>query len=219
MHTSPSRKERAMAAYPEFNFENAAANAEKALCTPLGFASPLWWTYSAMAGAGVAYWWMNQLMKPINLEAMTEMMGKYPLAPVPERWFGEAPAVAAEMATASMAKAEQRVADILEAAVPEPGPLAAALEPEVEAVEAMAYTAPKIVEATADDLTKLSGIGPTLASKLSDLGVRTFADIASWTQDDLDHYDKQLKLLGRAARDKWVDQAKQFKEAGDATAH
>ena len=103
--------------------------------------------------------------------------------------------------------------------IPEPAMLAAALEPEIEGVQALEDAIPKIVEASADDLTKLSGIGPTLASKLSDLGVKTYADIASWTNDDIEKYDKTLKLLGRATRDDWIGQAKQFAEAAGATAH
>lgn len=211
-----------MALFSEIDFDKAAADAQKAMHLPLGFMSPLWLAYSSMAGAGVAYWWMSQFAKPVNLEAMKEAWGKYSLVPLPEATLGEMPAVVSELASKELAAVETAVDAMtakIEPLIPEPAILAAALEPEIDGVQAMADAAPKIVEGGVDDLTKLSGIGPTLASKLSDLGVRTFADIASWTQDDIEKYDRTLKLLGRATRDDWIGQAKQFAEAAGATAH
>ena len=141
---------------------------------------------------------------------------------MPEATLGETPAVVTELETREIAAFERTidaVASAMAPSIPEPAMLAAALEPEIEGVQALEDAIPKIVEASADDLTKLSGIGPTLASKLSDLGVKTYADIASWTNDDIEKYDKTLKLLGRATRDDWIGQAKQFAEAAGATAH
>jgi predicted flap endonuclease-1-like 5' DNA nuclease len=209
-------KERPMALFPEIDVEKATASAQKAMQIPLGMASPLWLAYSGMASAGVAYWWMSQFTKPVNVEAMSAMFKKYSLVPMPEMAAVEAPALVVEMATEEMAAVADAVADVLDVAVPEPALLAAALEPEIEAAEVVEMVAPKTVEAAADDLTRLTGIGPTLASKLSDLGVKTYADIASWTSDDIEKVDKSLKLLGRATRDNWIGQAKQFAEA---TAH
>jgi predicted flap endonuclease-1-like 5' DNA nuclease len=206
-----------MASFSEIDFDKATADAQKAMHLPLGFMSPLWLAYSSMAGAGVAFWWMSQFAKPVNLEAMKDSWGKYSLVPMPEATLGEAPAVAKELVTQQMAavdRAFDAVTSAMEPLIPEPAILAAAFEPEIEAAQVVMDTVPKVVEASADDLTKLSGIGPTLASKLSDLGVKTYADIASWTDGDIEKYDKTLKLLGRATRDKWIDQAKQFAEAG-----
>ena len=211
-----------MALFPEIDFDKASADAQKAICLPLGFMSPLWLTYSGVAGAGVAFWWMSQFTKPVNLEAMKESWSKYALIPMPEATLGETPAVVTELETREIAAFERTidaVASAMAPSIPEPAMLAAALEPEIEGVQALEDAIPKIVEASADDLTKLSGIGPTLASKLSDLGVKTYADIASWTNDDIEKYDKTLKLLGRATRDDWIGQAKQFAEAAGATAH
>jgi predicted flap endonuclease-1-like 5' DNA nuclease len=205
-----------MALFPEIDVEKATANAAKAMQVPLGLTSPLWLAYSGVASAGVAYWWMSQWTKPINLEAMSAMMQKYSLVPTPEMAAVKAPSLVAEVAAAEMQAIADAVSHVLDEAIPEPAILAAALEPEIEGVEAVEDAAPKIVAAGADDLTRLSGIGPTLASKLSDLGVKTYADIASWTESDIDKFDKSLKLLGRATRDDWIGQAKQFAEA---TAH
>jgi predicted flap endonuclease-1-like 5' DNA nuclease len=143
-------------------------------------------------------------------------MKKYSLVPMPEMAAVKAPAMLAEVMAAETKAMADAVAEVLDEAVPEPALMAAALEPDIEAVEIVEDVAPKIAEAAADDLTRLSGIGPTLASKLSDLGVKTYADIASWTDDDIEKVDRTLKLLGRATRDNWIGQAKQFAEA---TAH
>jgi predicted flap endonuclease-1-like 5' DNA nuclease len=204
-----------MAQLPQVDFEKATADTQKAMHAPLGFMSPLWLAYSSMAGAGVAYWWMSQFTKPVHLEALQDMMSKYSLVPMPEMTMGESPMVVAEMAAEGMAAVEKA----MEPLIPEPALLAAALEPEIEGAQVVADTLSKTVEAASDDLTRLSGIGPTLASKLSDLGVKSYADIASWTEDDIEKYDKTLKLLGRATRNDWIGQAKQFAEAAESTAH
>jgi predicted flap endonuclease-1-like 5' DNA nuclease len=209
-------KERPMALFPEIDVEKATADATKAMQLPLGLASPLWLAYSGVATAGVAYWWMSQFTKPVNLEAMSAMFKKYSLVPMPEMAGLEAPALVAAMVKEEMTAVSDSVAEVLDEAVPEPALLAAALEPEIEAFQVLEEVAPKIAAATVDDLTRLTGIGPTLASKLSDLGIKTYADIASLTEADVEKVDKTLKLLGRATRDNWIGQAKQFAEA---TAH
>lgn len=62
----------------------------------------------------------------------------------------------------------------------------------------------------ADDLTKIKGIGKVLNRKLNDLGVTTFAQIAAFTQEDIDRINEVLDFPGRIEREKWVDQAKDF---------
>ena len=37
---------------------------------PFGVASPLWGFYASAALSGVAYWWMTQWTRPVNLEAL-----------------------------------------------------------------------------------------------------------------------------------------------------
>lgn len=60
----------------------------------------------------------------------------------------------------------------------------------------------------ADDLKMISGIGPKLQQVLNDRGIRTFLDIASWTDTDVVRLDDELGFSGRIARDDWVGQAK-----------
>lgn len=65
-------------------------------------------------------------------------------------------------------------------------------------------------ESGADDLTRISGVGPVLVQKLNDAGVTSFAQIAAFTADDIERIDAQLNFKGRIERDDWIGQAKQF---------
>jgi len=70
--------------------------------------------------------------------------------------------------------------------------------------------------AGADDLRRIKGVGPKLAALLQSLGVTSYAQIAAWTEADIDRIDAQLgTFAGRIRRDSWVEQA-QFLAAGDA---
>ena len=62
--------------------------------------------------------------------------------------------------------------------------------------------------APGDKLTQIKGIGPVLEKKLRDLGITQFAQIAAWTQDDIDRVSVHLKFKGRIEREAWVQQAK-----------
>lgn len=63
--------------------------------------------------------------------------------------------------------------------------------------------------ASADDLTRIKGLGPKLATTLGDLGVTRFSQIAAWSDADIDRIDSQLgRFEGRIRRDAWVEQAK-----------
>lgn len=69
--------------------------------------------------------------------------------------------------------------------------------------------APKAA-AGADDLKKLSGVGPALEKKLHENGVTSFAQIAAWGAEDIADMDEKLSFKGRIERDGWVEQAKAF---------
>jgi NADH-quinone oxidoreductase subunit E len=66
----------------------------------------------------------------------------------------------------------------------------------------------RVVETQADDLKRISGIGPKLEQVLNGMGVRRYADVASWSDKDAQRFDDQLGFGGRIARDGWVEQAK-----------
>ncbi|MEL6643479.1 MAG: 50S ribosomal protein L21 [Pseudomonadota bacterium] len=79
--------------------------------------------------------------------------------------------------------------------------------PKAEEPKAAPKAAPK-AEAGADDLKKLSGVGPALEKKLHGFGVTTFAQIAAWGPEEIAEFDEKLSFKGRIERDGWVDQAK-----------
>ena len=61
-----------------------------------------------------------------------------------------------------------------------------------------------------EDLTQLSGLGPTIFKKLTEAGVTSFAQIASWSAEDIAVFDEKLSLKGRIDREGWIDQAKAY---------
>ena len=61
----------------------------------------------------------------------------------------------------------------------------------------------------ADDLKKITGIGPKLEILLNETGFFHFDQIAKWNDQECAWVDQNLKgYSGRASRDKWIDQAK-----------
>lgn len=74
-------------------------------------------------------------------------------------------------------------------------------------------------EDDADDLRRIKGLGPKLVATLHALGVTRFAQIAAWTDADLDELDTKLgAFAGRPRRDAWVEQA-QLLAGGDTAAY
>ena len=73
------------------------------------------------------------------------------------------------------------------------------------------FSAPK---GEADDLKKISGVGPVLEKKLHAFGVTQYAQIAAFTKADIDKLDEALSFKGRIERDDWVGQAKALAEDG-----
>jgi len=63
----------------------------------------------------------------------------------------------------------------------------------------------------ADDLKKISGVGPKLEKELNGAGVFHFSQIASWTEKEIAWADENLvSFKGRISRDNWVSQAKEL---------
>ncbi|WP_146345278.1 50S ribosomal protein L21 [Falsiphaeobacter marinintestinus] len=83
----------------------------------------------------------------------------------------------------------------------------AAAEPAAKAPKAKA--APKKA-AGADDLSTISGIGPVIVKKLHAEGVTTFAQIAAWTDADVEAIEAKLSFKGRVGREDWIAQAKEL---------
>ncbi len=67
------------------------------------------------------------------------------------------------------------------------------------------FTAP---EGDADDLKKITGIGPVLEKKLNALGITRFDQVANFSDEEIEKIDSALNFKGRISRDDWVGQAK-----------
>ena len=66
-------------------------------------------------------------------------------------------------------------------------------------------------EGVADDLKRISGVGPKLEKLLHTLGFYHFDQIAAWTDSEIAWVDQNLEgFYGRVTRDKWVEQAKEL---------
>ncbi len=59
-----------------------------------------------------------------------------------------------------------------------------------------------------DDLTKIKGIKSVLSTQLHAYGIRTFRQIADWTDADVEAFSELLSFKDRARRDHWVQQAR-----------
>jgi predicted flap endonuclease-1-like 5' DNA nuclease len=103
---------------------------------------------------------------------------------------------------------------ILAADQPVPASIAS-LSAEPEPVAASVPTPVSLSANGADNLRQLKGVGPKLATLLTELNVTRFDQIAQWTDADIARIDPQLGTFkGRIVRDNWVEQAR-FLAAGD----
>jgi len=85
----------------------------------------------------------------------------------------------------------------------------AAAKPKADEKSAALFKAPA---GEADDLKKISGVGPALEKKLHALGITTFAQIAAFSAEDIAKVDDALSFKGRIERDDWLGQAKALAE-------
>lgn len=135
--------------------------------------------------------------------------------------IGEVIAVAAqEEADEARAHAEEVAAEAPEAPEATEAPQTIAAEPD----PTPAPPAPPVMETAggevaADDLRRIKGLGPKMQTLLHALGITSYAQIAGWTDADLDDLDGKLgAFAGRPRRDSWVEQAKLL-SSGDTGAY
>ena len=86
-----------------------------------------------------------------------------------------------------------------------------------KAEEGKVGTAPanllKGAKGEADDLKKISGVGPKLEGVLNEIGVFHFWQVAEWGPEEIEYMDDRLSFKGRIERDGWIKQAGDFAEA------
>lgn len=118
-----------------------------------------------------------------------------------------AASVAAVVAATKPAKAAEKKAAPKKA---EAKPKAAAKTEAAEVTGTEPKNLLKAAKGDADDLKKISGVGPKLEGTLNEIGVFHFWQIAEWGSDEIAYMDDKLSFKGRIERDGWIDQAKQF---------
>lgn len=87
-------------------------------------------------------------------------------------------------------------------------------EPKAEAKPA-ATKAAKPAKAKPDDLKQIKGVGPKLEQLLHENGITQFAQIAAWTDAQIDDFAEKIGSMGgRIRSDDWLAQAKILAEGG-----
>lgn len=69
-------------------------------------------------------------------------------------------------------------------------------------------------EAESDDLKQIKGVGPKMEERLIENGVTRFAQIAEWSETEIDHFS-ELIGGGRIRSDDWVSQARILARGGE----
>ncbi len=62
----------------------------------------------------------------------------------------------------------------------------------------------------ADDLKKITGVGPAFEKKLNSAGIYHFWQVAALSADQVEALEEELSMQGRMERDEWVKQAKEL---------
>ncbi|WP_373235431.1 hypothetical protein [Cohaesibacter celericrescens] len=65
----------------------------------------------------------------------------------------------------------------------------------------------------ADDLKRIKGVGKVIESKLNDLGVHHFDQVANWSRDEVNWVTTFLSFKGRIDREEWIPQARGLMQA------
>lgn len=85
----------------------------------------------------------------------------------------------------------------------------------VPAPEAARKPASRPAAAAGDeDLTRIKGLGPKAEAALKAGGVTRIAQIAAWSEADIETWDDRINGRGRIVRDAWVAQAREIAASG-----
>lgn len=123
---------------------------------------------------------------------------------------GKAPSKTAPKKAEKTADAEPVVAEpvVAEDVVETPAVAESAATPEAPAAEEAVTPLFDTPEGAADDLKKISGVGPVLEKKLNALGITQYAQVSGFSADDIERVDAVLNFKGRIERENWIEQAK-----------
>ena len=107
---------------------------------------------------------------------------------------------------------------------PEPAPIVPAATPEPEPKpkpkprpkpEIIPPKETEVASAAKDDLKRIRGIGPQNETRLNEIGISAFAQIAGWSAKEQREIGERLAFAGRIEREEWVKQAKTLAKGGD----
>jgi predicted flap endonuclease-1-like 5' DNA nuclease len=65
-----------------------------------------------------------------------------------------------------------------------------------------------------DDLKRIRGIGVLLETRLNEMGITSYTQMANWSKPDIDRISQVLELKGRIEGEKWVEQAQTLSSGG-----
>lgn len=85
--------------------------------------------------------------------------------------------------------------------------------PPAEGTKPEALAAPR--NGKADDLKRISGVGPKIEGILNELGIFHFDQISNWTEAEVAWVDEYLQFKGRVDREGWIEQAKILAAGGE----
>lgn len=153
---------------------------------------------------GVLSWMMTRpLPGPNELHLTTPPV---PSAPAPNASAPKAVAPKAAAPVAAPAPSAVKTAAKKKPAAEKAAPKAKAPAAASGDRPAMMLDAPE--GGQADDLKKISGVGPKLEQTLNELGIWHYEQVAQLTKKDIAWVDERLRFKGRIERDDWVGQAK-----------
>lgn len=118
----------------------------------------------------------------------------------------KAPAKKKAAAKKAAPKAEEPAVEAKAETPKEVAPKAEAKKAAPKTEAAKADAAP----ATADDLTKMKGVGKVFAGKLEAEGITTFAQIAKMKKADIEALEEKIGAAGKFETNDWVAQAKEL---------
>ncbi|MES9972302.1 MAG: hypothetical protein ABW092_19900 [Candidatus Thiodiazotropha sp.] len=69
---------------------------------------------------------------------------------------------------------------------------------------------PRQAAAKTNNLQMIKGIGAVIEKKLLEYGVNSYAQIAAWSDAEIEDFSQRLNFKGRIQREGWVKQAKEL---------
>ena len=176
--------------------------------------------WPTLAGAALlllalAYWLLTRTKAPPRRREGTDVLSEgaaraqrnSALIDAPPVASLTSPTITSTTLAAGVLAGEPVIAVAVEDGANEPTPT-----PKAPATDAPAPT-------STDDLSRIKGLGPKLRTRLAELGVTRFDQIAAWSEADLAAIDAQLgAFAGRPAKDNWIEQARLL-ASGDLAAY